>query len=320
MALTLVEQRKTFANPVREQIVEAFVQASRVLDFVPVQPTPGNAYSYNEEATLPGVEFRAVNAGYAESTGTLNQKTESWSILGGRAFVDRALIQTSIGTDQVDRQTERKLLASAFKFQDAFINGDVAVDANSFDGLKKRLTGAQVIDAATNGLAVVGADDNARHSFFDILDTAIAAVSGPDTEKVMFMNDLILARIQSSARRLGISFEDREAFENGPRVSSYRGIPIMDIGTKADGTRIIPQTEIQGASTVASSIYIVKPTRLLETEPGVIILGFGDQGAPDVLPPVATTNPPGVEIVTEWYPGMAVFGKGAARLRGVLNS
>jgi hypothetical protein len=33
---------------------------------------------------------------------------------------------------------------------------------------------------------------------------------------------------------------------------------MVDIGTKADGTRILPQTETQGTAVDASSIYLVK--------------------------------------------------------------
>jgi hypothetical protein len=40
----------------------------------------GNAYRYNEESTLQGVSFRAVNEAYPESTGTLNQKIETLAV------------------------------------------------------------------------------------------------------------------------------------------------------------------------------------------------------------------------------------------------
>ena len=53
-----------------------------------------NAYAYNAEATLPGVEFRAVNAGYTESTGTVNQATEKLVILGGDSDVDTFIQRT----------------------------------------------------------------------------------------------------------------------------------------------------------------------------------------------------------------------------------
>src|SRR5688572_17999449 len=178
MALTLAQAALLSQNDLQRGVLETFVIEGAVLDRIPMLEIEGNAYAYNEEATLPGVEFRAVNAAYAESTGTVNQKTEALVILGGDADVDTFIVQTRGNlNDQRATQTRMKVKSATYKYQDAFINGDVAVDANSFDGLKKRLTGAQIIDAATNGLPILGADDNARHAFLDKLDEAIAAVA-----------------------------------------------------------------------------------------------------------------------------------------------
>jgi hypothetical protein len=218
--------------------------------------------------------------------------------------------------DQRAIQTAMKVKAATYKYQDAFINGDVAVDANSFDGLKKRLTGAQVIAAATNGLPVLGADDAARHSFLDKLDELIAAVSGPDDQKVLYMNSLIRGKILSSARRLTMVTTDRDDF--GRQISSYRGIPLLDIGTKSDGsTLIIPQTETQGSSSIASSIYCV---RFGSSEADQAVTGLTNGGV-DVRDLGELETKPVFRTRLEFYCGLAIFGgRGAARLTGVLNS
>jgi hypothetical protein len=312
MALTLAESAKLSQNDLQRGVIETFVQESPVLDRLPLLPIEGNAYAYNEEATLPGVEFRAVNSAYAESTGTVNQRTETLVILGGDADVDTFIAQTRGNlNDQRALQTRGKVKAASYKYQDAFINGDTAVDANSFDGLKKRLTGAQVIDAATNGLPVLGADDAARQSFFDQLDALIAAVPGsPD---VLYMNAAILARVRSSARRLTMATTTVDDF--GRTVATYNGIQMLDIGSKADGSAIIPQTETQGTSSAASSIYAVRFGRD-ESDQAVSGLTNGgvqvkDLGEIDAKPVYRTR--------IEFFCGLAVFGgRAAARLRGVL--
>lgn len=314
MALTLVESAKLSQNSLQRGVVETFVQESPVLDRLPLMNIEGNAYAYNEEATLPGVEFRAVNSAYAESTGTVNQKTESLVILGGDADVDTFIVRTRGNlNEQRALVTRGKVKSASYKFQDAFINGDVAVDANSFDGLKKRLAGVQIIDAATNGLAVVGADDAARHAFWDKMDELIAAVAGsPD---ILYANAAVLSRMKSSARRLTIYDQTVDSF--GRKIATYAGIPIIDIGTKADGTLIIPQTETQGTSTIASSVYAVKFGRG-ETDQAVTGLTNGgisvrDLGEQDSKPVYRTR--------IEFFCGLGVFGgKAAARLRGVLAS
>ena len=150
--------------------------------------------------------------------------------------------------------------AAVYKFQDAFINGDTAVDANSFDGLKKRLTGAQVVDAATNGLAVVGRSPPApgvlrrprrphRRRRRRSARRAVHELGDPSED-------------HDAGRRLGgtdyITEDVLRRPGDGKRIPTYNGIPLLDIGTKGDGTHIIPQTETQGSSSVASSIYAVR--------------------------------------------------------------
>ena len=316
MALTLIEAAKLAPTPLVRGVIETFVIESVVMDRLPFKPILGNAFTYNAEATLPGVEFRAVNAAYAESTGTVNPKTESLVILGGDADVDKFIQTTqSFLTDQRATQTALKVKAAVYKYQDAFINGDTAVDANSFDGLKKRLINASVIDAGTNGLPVLGANDSDRHAFCDVLDAAIAQVGSPDA---IYCNAQIRQKIKSSGRRLG--FIDRTLGGFGKVIDTYNGIPLLDIGTRPDGTLIIPQTEVQGTANNASSIYVVKfgqdvgdggVTGLINGDPTNIIQAY-DLGELQAKPAYRTR--------IELYPGLAVFGnKAAVRLRGVLN-
>jgi hypothetical protein len=312
MALTLVEAAKLSKTELQRGVIETFVQESKVLDRIPLKPIEGNAYAYNEEATLPGVEFRAVNTAYSESTGTVNQKSESLVILGGDADVDTFIQATRSNlNDQRAEQDQMKVKAASYKFQDAFINGDTAVDANSFDGLKKRLTGAQVLDAGVNGLSVLGASSEARHEFFDKLDELQAAVKGGGPD-VFYMNDLVKAWLRGAARREGFHSQERDEF--GRVVDFYNGIPFVDLGENLAGARILPQTEVQGTSgATCSSVYAVRfgqgegdraVTGL--TNGGVQVRDLGEQQAK-----------PAFRTRIEFFCGLAVFGPGAARLRGV---
>jgi hypothetical protein len=275
----------------------------------------GNAYAYNVEATLPTVAFRSVNEAYTENTGTFNQLTESLVILGGDADVDRFLVQTRGNLNDL-RQivTEQKVRSATMTFQDYFINGDVTVDTKGFDGLKKRLAGSQVITAGTNGIPVVGNGGTDTQTFFDQLDALMAAVpGGPD---VLYTNASIRAKIRSAGRRIGgVDIFNEDA--TGKRVIAWNGVPIMDIGTRSDGTAVIPQTETQGtASGTTSSIYAVKfgqgegdqaVTGL--TNGGIMVDDLGQLQSQ----PVYRTR-------IEFYCGIGVFGAGAARLKGILNA
>lgn len=311
MAVTLAEAALLSEDDLQRGVIETFVQNSPVLDRIPLMDIEGNAYAYNEEATLPGVAFRSVNEAYTESTGTVNQKSESLVILGGDADVDRFIVKTRGNlNDQRAVQTAMKVKAASYKFQDTFFNGDVAVDTKSFDGLKKRLTGAQVLDAATNGMGPVAGG----HDFFDALDALIASVSG--NVDALYANKSIIAKIMSSARRLGGAEMITETLTQ-KRIATYNGIPLLDPGTTAAGADILPQTETQGSSSVASSIYAVRFGQD-EGDQGVTGLTNGGVMVDDLG---QLQEKPAYRTRIEFYCGVAVFGgKAAARLRGVLSA
>lgn len=314
MAVTLAESATLSSNTLQRGVLETFVQSSPVLDRLPLLTIQGNAYAYNEESTLPGVAFRSVNEAYTESTGAVVQRTESLVILGGDADVDKFIVQTRGNlNDQRATQTAMKVKAASYKFQDTFINGDVAVDPKSFDGLKKRLTGSQVIDAATNGIGPVAAG----HDFFDALDTLIGSVPGlSDGNGALYANSAVIAKIMSSARRLGGADMITEAL-TGKRVATYNGIPLLDIGKTAAGADIITRTETQGTSTASSSIYAVK---FGSDEGDQAVTGLTNGGV-QVYDLGELETKPAYRTRLEFYCGLATFGgKAAARLRGVLTA
>ncbi|MFD8955693.1 major capsid protein [Streptomyces anulatus] len=316
MALTLPEAAKLSTTDLQRGVIETFVQESSILDRLPLLPIEGNAYAYNEEATLPGVQFRAVNEAYAESTGTVNQKSESLVILGGDADVDKFIVKTRGNlNDQRAIQTRMKIKAAAYKFQDSFFNGDVATEPKGFDGLRKRLVGAQVISAGTNGAPIVGTDGKDSHAFFDLLDALIAQVPGlTNANGALYANRAVIAKVKSAARRIGGYEMVREAL-TGKTVATYNGIALLDAGQTAAGVDVIPQTETQGTATDASSIYAV---RFGQAEDDRAVTGLTNGGI-QVTDLGELESKPSYRTRIEFYTGLAVFGgRGAARLNGVL--
>lgn len=316
MAVTLAQAAPLIQNPLERGVVETFVQESAVLDRIPLKDIAGNAYAYNVEDTLPGVDFRSVNEAYVESTGVVNQRTETLSILGGDADVDTFIVRT--GSDLNDQraiQTRMKIKAASYRFQDTFINGDVTVNPKGFDGLKKRLVGAQVIDAGANGSPILGNGTTDAQDFFDLLDALVAQVQGLDAGNgAIYAPRAAIAKILSAGRRVGgtgIVTEDL----TGKRIAQWNGIPLLDLGQTGAGTAIIGQNETQGTATDATSIYAVKFGDDIAdggvtgiTNGGVSVRDLGEIDAK----PVYRTR-------LEFFCGMAVFsGKAAARLRGVL--
>jgi hypothetical protein len=318
MSVTLAQAALLSSNDLQRGVLETFVQASPVLDRLPLLGIEGNAYAYNEEGSLPGIAFRSVGEAYAESTGAVNQKTESLVILGGDADVDRFIVQTRGNlNDQRAVQTALKVKAASYFFQDKFFNGDVTVDTKGFDGLKKRLTGAQVISAGANGAPVLGNGGTDSQTFFDNLDALIASVPGIDgTNGAIYANATVIGKIRSAGRRLGGVDLVKEDL-TGKRIVTWNGIPVLDPGNNLAGTSILPQTETQGTATNASSIYAVK-FGADEGEQGVTGLTNGGVMVDDLG---LLQSQPVYRTRIEFYCGLALFsGNAAARLTGVLAS
>jgi hypothetical protein len=316
MAVTLAQSATLSANSLQRGVLETFVQESPVLDRIPLLSIEGNAYAYNQESTLPGVAFRLVNEAYTESTGVFSQATESLVILGGDADVDRFIVQTRGNqNNQRAEQTKLKVKAASYKFSDHFFNGDVTVDTKGFDGLKKRLTGNQVIAAATNGLAVSGSQTIAMQ-FLDRLDDLLSRVPGINASNgAIYANSSIIPRLRSAARWAG-GFDTVREDLTGKRVMTYNGIPILDPGDNLAGTAILPQTETQGtASGTVSSIYAVK-FGSSEADRAVTGLTNGGVMVDDLG---LLQSQPVYRTRIEFYCGLALFGgKAAARMTGVL--
>lgn len=318
MAITLAEAAKLSQDNLQRGVIETFVQASPLLDRIPLLEIEGNAYAYNSEGTLPGVEFRAVNGTYSESTGTVNQASEKLVILGGDADVDTFIQKTRSNlNDQRAVQTAMKVKAASYKFQDTFINGDVAVDPNAFDGLKKRLTGGQVISApGANGSPIYGTTSDTE-AFWASMDDLVASVPGlTGANGAIYANAKLIGKIRSAGRRFGGVEIVREDM-TGKRVLMWNGIPILDLGATAAGVDILPLNETKGTSSLTSSIYAVKFGQD-EGDAGVTGLTNGgvqvrDLGEIDAKPAYRTR--------IEFFCGVGVFGgKAAARSTGWLNA
>lgn len=313
MAVTLSEAQAVSPDP-RVPGVLRVLNTSNVLNRTPFEDVTGGAFSYSQEATLPAAAFRAVNAGYTESTGTHTTATENLVILGGEYVVDRFLERTRTGGigSLVAEQRDMKARSVAAKWSDTFFNGDTAVDANSFNGLKKRLTGAQVLSSGVNG-AAINTDATTRSAFFNRLDELLALVPGADA---IYANSSVVAQIRIAFRNATINNATEDTL-TGARVEvpTWQGIPILDAGRKADQTAIIPQTEVQGTATNASSVYAVNFTDNLG-EQGVIGL---TNGGLQVDPPRELETKPAFLGRIEFYTGLALLGpQPAARLTGVL--
>jgi len=300
MAVTLAQAAALVADPIRRGALETASQVSWVWDRLRFENINGNAYAYDSEKILPGTAFRSVNEAYVESTGVVNQATESLVILGGDADVDQFIestMQSSRGVLMAD-QVRMKLESAQGTYVDAFFNGDVAVQPKGFDGLRKRLVGSQVLDS------VAPADES---GFLADLDDLFAQVRGglPD---VVYANARILSKLKSTARAVG-GAEYILSEMTGKREFTWNGVPFVDPGQHWSGRDILPYVDATGGD-----VFAVK-----------LASGFSDEGVLGITNGSLQVKylgelqeKPAIRTRIDFYCGMAVQGgKAAARLRGV---
>jgi len=300
MAVTLAQAAAVEPDPVRRGAIETLHQVSNIFDRLPIESIQGNAYSYDTEGALPGTGFRTVNEAYVESTGVINMETESLVILGGDADVDRFLEKT-FGASRgslMAQQIRMKLTSSHGTFIDAMFNGDTAVNPKSFEGLKKRLIGKQVMDSV-NGFG--------SESFLDDLDDFFARVHGgaPD---VVYAPQEIIAKLKSLGRKVGgADYINSEI--TGKREFTWNGVPFIDPGEHWSGRRVLPFDPSNG-----SDLYAVKFANSFNDH-GVMGISNGGLQAYNLG---ELQEKPAYRTRIEFYCGLVVQGgKAAARLRGV---
>jgi len=171
MPVTLLEMKVGMADKVQAQVIDTFVRHSELLELLPfddaVSPSGGSTltYGYVQKKLPSTTAFRAINSEYSASQATVEKKTVDLKVLGGAFEIDRVIRDAEGQYNNLALQLEEKILSAIGTFHNAMINGDVSVNANSFDGLDKFLVGQSteyntgaVIDLSTTAKVKENAD------------------------------------------------------------------------------------------------------------------------------------------------------------------
>src|SRR5215471_4714469 len=141
MALTLADHAVQHDNLYAQGVVKIFEEENPILKFIPMVGIDGDAHKYRVEDSMPGVQWRAVNEPYLESTGTLSPRVEPLYILGGETFWDNFIERTQgRGRGTIDHratQWEMKARALSREYSRAFFEGDDLVDPDEMPGLRR---------------------------------------------------------------------------------------------------------------------------------------------------------------------------------------
>jgi hypothetical protein len=219
MALTLNEAAKLSNDMLLQGVVETIVKDSPVLQQMPFIEIVGNVLTYNQEKTLPTIDFYDVGDTWAESTPTFEQKTATLKIMGGDADVDNFLKATRSNIQDLEAAVvELKAKALRDKFEETFIYGDTSVNAKQFDGLRK------LIDTTTASSQLISMNGTGATLTLAKLDELIDAVKGGKPD-ILLMSRRSRRKLNALVRAAGGMMEtDRDNWGNF--VQLWDGIPI----------------------------------------------------------------------------------------------
>ena len=241
MALTLAESAKLSQDMLLTGVIETVIKESPVLQALPFIEVVGNGLTYNQENALPTAAFFAVGDTWTESTPTFTQVTANLKILGGDADVDNFIKTTRSNLQDLEATVvELKAKATQQKFDETFIDGDTATDANAFDGIDKLATSGQTVSMGTNGATLT----------LEKLDEAIDKVKAGKPH-MLLMSRRSRRKLSSLARATGSGLIVSDRNEFGMMVDYYDGSPIGVSDYVSDAKTV-------GTSTDCSTIYTVQ--------------------------------------------------------------
>jgi len=209
MALTLAEASKLSNDVLLQGVVETIVKDSPILQRLPFIEIVGNGLTYNQEKTLPSIDFYDVGDTWVESTPTFEQKTANLKIMGGDADVDNFLKTTRSNIQDLEAAVvELKAKAVRDKFEETFIYGDATANPKQFDGLRK------LIDTTTAGDQVIAMSDTGATLTLAKLDELIDAVKGGKPD-MLLMSRRSRRKLNALVRAAGGMMEtDRDNWGN----------------------------------------------------------------------------------------------------------
>ena len=190
MGLTLIEAAK-YENRLEHLAVLKTFSEGELLARLPFMNIAGSGLFYSAEQELPSVGFRAVNEGYTQSYGVVDQRAEAVHLFGGDVDVDRSIVDL-MGPEARASQIEMKVRSMRLTLEATVINGDTSANPRAFDGLSKRLQpgDAMAIDNAGSGSSSGGGSTAPGAPLdFDRLDELIDSVNAYGGSKVLVMSN-----------------------------------------------------------------------------------------------------------------------------------
>lgn len=288
MATTLtlpdVQRRKaTAGDEFGAAVVEMFSIESNFSKMIPFETLGTVEVGHERTNSIPTVGFRQGRGaafGGVSGTATDHVKDAVFS-LGAQIDMDKTDVKDKKAKGLMEARTRDAVNGMAWTFNDYFINGDHAVDAYGFEGIKSRfanLASSQTVYANTSSAVLdvrptSSPSEATMYQWLDRIDEAIYQCDGHTADIALTYADVIKT-LRGILRRLNKYVEKavdspRYVGSNERRSSSDRvskpvmvypsdmGLKWYDSGLKADQSTPIIGTETVN-STACRPIYFIK--------------------------------------------------------------
>lgn len=256
--ITLAQSKVGVNDKVYDKVIDIFIQESEILEMLPfdnaVNSNGGSTlvYGYVQEKLPSQAAYRAIGSEYTPNEATVDKKTVSLAIFGGSFQIDRVIKDLNAQFNNLEYQLRKKIQAAVALFHDGMINGDVASEANGFDGLDKMLTGTKSEYNADGSIDIstkAALEENASELYEKL--TMIINKTGASA---LLCNENAKTKIQTVARYLGYKTESEEAF--GRVIEKMGSVRIIDMKNKVDASGV--ETPIIPVAEGLTDIYAVR--------------------------------------------------------------
>jgi len=311
--LSLLEAAKYGGNVESKATIQTILEGSTVTRHLGWIPFEGLAYVQNHEGTVPGTQFRAINAGYTPSHGSDTKSFWGTAILGGEIEIDNYLLRVTANKASLKaKQVAKKAKGNRMRFEYELWFGTGANDG---------LVGLPTLVSQGFGQEHQNNAGTPAAVSLDDFDEAIALFRNTGKPSVAFMNRRVQKwiTVAGHSKYDGFSLLDIGTNQFGERVTMYQGVPFEITEDGMNGSDAVvplqPFTEVDGASNTSTSIWLMK----FDDEHVSGLLGANGHFSVDWFGEMESA--PRQKGRIEWYPGFASFDPyGLVRFSRITNA
>ena len=243
-------------------IVEMFIRESDLLKILPFENTDTMSIQTRRMNALPPVTWRQRGARFSDGGQPgWEVVTDALYNIGAEINIDDADMKDKgpYIVNPLQFNTEAKVKAIVYDFHDKFINGDHAVNADSFEGIKVRIGNlaasqtlyqASELDVRPSAITVANA-----YSWLNRIEEAKYACDGHSAD-VCFTDADFIRSLKNALRMIGqyvnspgtpVTDLNSRATSNTPpagKAFEWDGVQYIDMGVKGDQATKIVATEV----------------------------------------------------------------------------